>query len=185
MQKIKSLFIRDEANPRLVTREVETDCKWVIDGEGVATIKVDGTACLVRNGRFYRRHQLKQKRPKPESWLHWTFDTERESGHGWLLISDSPADDYHREGWQQYDGDPVDGTYELIGPKIQKNPYKLTVHQIWPHGKETCPRAPRTFDALSLYLRVWSCEGFVWHHPDGRMAKIKRRDFGHPWPVKP
>ena len=26
-------------------------------------------------------------------------------------------------------------------------------------------------------------EGIVWHHPDGRMAKIKRRDFGLSWPI--
>ena len=25
-------------------------------------------------------------------------------------------------------------------------------------------------------------EGIVWHHPDGRMVKIKRKDFGFKWP---
>ena len=25
-------------------------------------------------------------------------------------------------------------------------------------------------------------EGVVWHHPDGRMVKIKRKDFGYKWP---
>ena len=27
-------------------------------------------------------------------------------------------------------------------------------------------------------------EGIVWHHPDGRMVKIKARDFGLPWPPR-
>lgn len=26
--------------------------------------------------------------------------------------------------------------------------------------------------------RFWNVEGVVWHHPDGRMVKIKTRDFG-------
>ncbi|GAA0391384.1 hypothetical protein GCM10009530_48340 [Microbispora corallina] len=28
-----------------------------------------------------------------------------------------------------------------------------------------------------LPLRGWGHEGLVWHHPDGRMAKIEARDF--------
>jgi hypothetical protein len=24
-------------------------------------------------------------------------------------------------------------------------------------------------------------EGIVWHHPDGRMVKIKKKDFGYKW----
>ncbi|MFM9701120.1 hypothetical protein ACKI2D_48545, partial [Streptomyces europaeiscabiei] len=48
-----------------------------------------------------------------------------------------------------------DGTYELVGPKIGTrggaNPEYLSTHDV---------------------------EGIVWHHPDGRMAKIKGTDFG-------
>ena len=38
--------------------------------------------------------------------------------------------------------------------------------------------APRTFDALREWLAGHDIEGVVFHHPDGRMAKIKLRDFG-------
>jgi len=37
---------------------------------------------------------------------------------------------------------------------------------------------PRTFDALREYLRGRDIEGVVWHHPDGRLVKIKGKDFG-------
>jgi len=34
----------------------------------------------------------------------------------------------------------------------------------------------------SKVLKAWmtgrDVEGIVWHHPDGRMAKLKLRDFG-------
>jgi hypothetical protein len=37
---------------------------------------------------------------------------------------------------------------------------------------------PRDFDGLRTWLAGKDIEGIVWHHPDGRMAKIKLRDFG-------
>ena len=37
--------------------------------------------------------------------------------------------------------------------------------------------APRDFDGLAAWLREHPFEGIVWHHPDGRMAKLKARDF--------
>ena len=37
---------------------------------------------------------------------------------------------------------------------------------------------PITFDTLREALTGdFRFEGIVWHHPDGRMAKLKRRDF--------
>jgi hypothetical protein len=40
------------------------------------------------------------------------------------------------------------------------------------------PDVPRDFDGLRDWLSLVNIEGLVWHHPDGRMAKIKLRDFG-------
>jgi hypothetical protein len=40
------------------------------------------------------------------------------------------------------------------------------------------PDAPRMFEGLRTWLAENDVEGIVWHHPDGRMAKIKARDFG-------
>jgi hypothetical protein len=31
---------------------------------------------------------------------------------------------------------------------------------------------------IAQYLREHDIKGIVWHHPDGRMAKIKGKDFG-------
>jgi len=71
------------------------------------------------------------------------------------------------------------GTLELLGPNIQGNPEKLEMNVLVQHS---CiidyPDAPRTFEALRDWLAGKDIEGLVWHHPDGRMAKIKLRDFG-------
>ena len=37
---------------------------------------------------------------------------------------------------------------------------------------------PRTFDALREWMKSKDIEGIVFHHSDGRMAKIKKRDYG-------
>ena len=74
---------------------------------------------------------------------------------------------------------PENGTYELVGPKIQGNPERFDLYEFVRHS--TAPifyDAPRTFDGLREWLSRRDIEGIVWHHPDGRMAKIKKRDFG-------
>lgn len=88
----------------------------------------------------------------------------------------------------------TDGTYELVGPKVEGNPYELKAHHLWKHGKMTFKDfndkvqindVSRNFDELRAWFQENDAvEGIVWHHSDGRMVKIKRRDFGLPWPVK-
>jgi Family of unknown function (DUF5565) len=73
-----------------------------------------------------------------------------------------------------------DGTYELIGPKVQGNPEKVENHILAAHNDPTLVLAsvPRTYDELQAWMADKDIEGIVWHHPDGRMAKLKLRDFG-------
>lgn len=188
MQKIPSLFKRDYEGTRLIYDEIVEGTEWVQAGEGVATEKYDGTACLIHEGRLYRRHKLRQGRTVPTGWLHWSFDPATVSGHGWLPVSpDRPEDEWHREA--DLAGLP-DWTYELVGPKIQGNPYELECHVLYRHGDHIIHDIPRDFNGLRGFLEVSpgedpteAIEGLVWHHPDGRMAKIKRKDFGLPWPI--
>jgi hypothetical protein len=82
-----------------------------------------------------------------------------------------------------------DGTYELCGTTINGNPEKLNGLYFITHGLQTLKIFGFTlsedlFDSLKRYLSETDIEGIVWHHKDGRMAKIKRIDFGLEWPVK-
>ena len=185
MQKIISLFKRDYEGTRLVYDEVVPGAEWVQAGEGVATVKWDGTSCLVENGILYKRYDAKNGKTPPPDFKP-AQDPDPVTGHwpGWIPArSDDPASRWHLEAVKN--GIPADGTYELLGPKVQGNPYHLEWHYLERHGETTMPRAPRTFDALKAYLIDQpDFEGIVWHHPDGRMVKIKRRDLGLPWPVK-
>ncbi|MGG6294706.1 hypothetical protein ACQ4M4_09795 [Leptolyngbya sp. AN02str] len=47
-----------------------------------------------------------------------------------------------------------------------------------PHGRDILEDVPRDLDGIREYLSTHTIEGTVWHHPDGRMIKIKGKDFG-------
>lgn len=199
MQQIPSLFVREQRDGKyLATSEVTEGCEWVIAGEGEATEQFDGTACLVSivtgERLLYRRHRHKaEKGDPPPNWFHWSMDPEQQNGHGWIPVTEAPADRWHREAWRNTETSMAPwtsispGTYELVGPMVQDNPYGLSdeEHVLWMHGHSIrCDpfAAPRDLEGLLAFLQETYIEGLVWHHPDGRMAKLKRRDFGIPWP---
>lgn len=183
MQKIISLFQRNYDGDRRVRDEVVPGAEWVIDGEGDATEKWDGTCCMVRDGVLYKRHDVKPGKQAPDGW-EAAQAADPVTGHwpGWLPVGDGPEDQWHRQAWEDGPGSRrVNGTYELVGPKVQGNPYDMERHELWYHGASTLD-APRDFVGIREYLEEVPIEGIVWHHDDGRMVKIKARDFGIRWP---
>lgn len=200
MKKIPSLFLRDHYGVgiapgnsgftlifgKLVRDEINPECQWVIDGQGRATRKYDGTCCLVRGGKLFKRYEKKPGKAAPTLFeVASEIDSVTGKQQGWLPVDDSPGDQYHREAWKNGGGEAghiPDGTYELLGPKIQGNPDGSPMHHLLVHGYTEQHGVPLDFNGLRRYLELTNIEGIVWHHPDGRMAKIKARDFGILWP---
>jgi hypothetical protein len=180
MKKIISLFQRNYDGDRLVRDEIVPGAEWVASGDGVATRKWDGTCCMVRGGKLYRRYDAKHGKAPPVGF-EAAQDPDPNTGHwpGWLPVGDGPEDKYHREAFGAFGGEHyADGTYELIGPKINGNPERMDKHRLARHGTYEIPNAPRTFNGLRAWLDEQDIEGIVWHHSDGRMVKIKKKDFG-------
>ncbi len=184
MQKIISLFKRDYEGTRLVYDEIVPGAEWVVEGEGVPTVKIDGTACLVKDGVLYKRYDAKKGRTPPVDFTP-AQEPDPVTGHwpGWVPCKETdPGDKWHWEAWRK-SGGLADGTYELIGPKVAGNPYRYTEHCFIRHGLwHFDDDPPCDFNGLREFFRTHLVEGIVWHHPDGRMVKIKTRDFGLPWP---
>ena len=194
MKKIPTLFVRPATvgrKPEFVIDAIVPDAAWVIAGEGVATRKFDGTCCMVKARVLYKRYDSKGKAPPPDfipAEGTGSFVLERHNP-GWIPIGNEPDSKYHREAFmllnRQYPNDPIpDGTYELCGPKVGGNPEHFEKHMLIPHGKEVLQDCPRTYHEIRGFLRGKDIEGIVWHHPDGRMAKIKKKDFmagGRTW----
>ncbi len=206
MKKIPSLFKRNYEGDRLVYDEVVLGSEWVLAGEGQATFKLDGTACTVIDGQLYRRYDRrppKKLRKKarnvsdwvwlvahfneaPENWIAAEEMPNTHTGHwpGWLPVGNGPEDQWHKEAWEHVEIDRLSDTFELCGPKIQSNPYGLDEHNFYNHGSIIANPPVLTFDAIRDWLESHTHEeGIVWWHEDGRMVKIKRRDFGFEWPI--
>lgn len=185
MRKIPTIFERDwTGNRALVTDTPNPDADWVFAGEGEATIKWDGSSVLMRVGEMFKRYEVKAgKTPPPDFRPADEVDPETGKQAGWVPVDlTDPADQWHVEALAATIGLP-DGTYELVGPKVQGNPYGLKHHELWRHGSFVADLSgPVSFDSVRIWLIVNHEEGIVWHHPDGRMAKIKARDFGMDWP---
>jgi len=199
MKKIPSVFKRDYEGTRRVYDEVVPGCEWVLRGEGEGTAKWDGTCCMVRDGALYKRRDRKPTkaarkagkpysvdgfRPAPEGWEAAEEEPNLHTGHwpGWMPVGEGPDDRWHREAFVE----PLpDGTYELCGPRVNGNRHGLNKHLLIRHGEEVVATG-----SLLAFVSIWRLlsglrhEGIVWRHPDGRMAKIKRADFGLPWPLE-
>jgi hypothetical protein len=191
MRKIQGLFVR-EGKGKLVSREVVPGSEWVLAGEGVATRKWDGSACLFHNGRLYKRYDakvdpatLKPIRPAPVDFQPCQ-DPDPITGHwpGWIPVGNGPDDRWHQEALRSAGGSLPNGTYELCGPKVNSNRERFFHHCFIRHGRHRLLTAPRNFDAIRQYLESTAIEGIVWHHDDGRMVKVTREAFGFSWPVK-
>ena len=182
MKKIPTIFERDWNGDRSrVLNQPAAGCEWVFAGEGTATRKLDGTCCLVRDGRLYKRHEVRPGKTAPPDFEAISTDDETGKTVGWVPVGDGPEDRWHREAWDATAPElRRDGTYELIGPKIQGNPEASEVHALIPHTVTALrmDEPPTDFDGLREWFADKDVEGVVWHHPDGRMAKIKARDFG-------
>ena len=181
MKKIISLFQRNYETDRLVRDEVVPGAEWVAAGEGVATRKFDGMCSLVRDGKLYKRYDA-QGGKTPPAGFEPTQDPDPNTGHwpGWLLVGAGPEDRWFREAFEAAALPIPDGTYELCGPKVQGNPEGFEKHTLVAHGVEVFADAPRDFAGIKAYLENRPIEGIVWRHPDGRMVKIKRKDFFKP-----
>jgi hypothetical protein len=183
MRKIVSLFQRNYDGDRLVRDEVVPGADWVVAGEGTPTRKWDGTACMLRAGILFKRYDAKRGKTPPAGFEPAQEDADAVTGHwpGWLPVGEGPEDRWHREALAN-SGPLTDGTYELVGPKVQGNAEHLVRHILVPHGRDILDGVPRDFAGIEAYLAAHDIEGIVWWRdpadPDCDKAKIKTKDFG-------
>lgn len=183
MKKIPTLFVRDPENRKYVLPEVTPGCEWVIAGEGEATKKFDGTCVLVDEAHaVWTRREVKPGKETPRNFHAVDHDGTTGKTVGWEPMYESGFYDYVEEALTAAGGLGViePGTYELCGPKVNGNPEGLEHHQLIRHGRFILhPPDGTSFEGLKAWMTGpdFRGEGVVWHHPDGRMVKLKRRDF--------
>lgn len=191
MQKIPTVFRRDETDRRYVTKVVAEGCEWVLAGEGRATRKWDGTCVRAdENGKWWARREVKLGKTPPPNFIAVSTDAQTGKTVGWEPIEQSAFAKWHAEAVEHIESIGEDkrdipwtaGTFELVGPKVNGNPEKLAKHELVRHSTAKEIAFPdRSFEELRRILLLLNeehgYEGVVFHHEDGRMAKLKARDF--------
>lgn len=195
MKKIPTLFERVYENHKIVgiIDKVHPGMEWVLEGEGTATVKWDGSACAIINGEFYKRYDAKNGKSIPEGAIKCQDEQDPVTGHMpcWIKCDrKNPADKWFWKAYDNYmdnistDGvivhnlvaDAKDGTYEAIGEHFQGNPYECC-DTLVPHGMDEIP-VERTFDGIKEFFRKNLIEGIVFWKDGEPKCKIKRTDFG-------
>ena len=185
MPKIKCPFVRRIVDGQyVVVNEIEPGLEWVFEDDSVMAIeKLDGTnvSIIVEHGKITRIFNRTSEVP---------FFNK-----GKRFIIEAVMNAYER-GYCNF----TDGQYfgEVIGPKLQGNPYKLEDH-IWiPFGTyakdklqyKSWGKYPKDFETISEWFKELMplfamqrgdkegfVEGIMFTHPDGRMAKLRKDCF--------
>jgi hypothetical protein len=191
MKKIPTLFERVYENHKIVDilPNVTVGMEWVLDGDGVATVKWDGSCCAIINGEFYKRYDAKKGKKIPDGAIKCQDEPDKVTGHMpcWVKCDrNNPADKWFVEAeyitsmWSNQGLQLPDGTYEAVGKHFQGNPYNFKSDQLVKHG-ENIIEVERTFDGIKQYLHDNYIEGIVFWLDNEPRCKIKRTDFGFEW----
>ena len=200
MKKIPTLFKREYENHKVVgiTDEVTPGCEIVLEGRCSATIKMDGSACAIIDGVFYKRYDAKKGKKIPENATKCQDEPDPITGHMpcWVPIDeDNPADKWFVEARKEYinpsvpnvmPGKLYDGTYEAVGPHFNGNNHHLIKDTLVRHGIfiiDELSKKPLTFEMIRDFLSQNYIEGVVFWtiKPCKPICKIKRSDFGFEW----
>lgn len=195
MKKIPTLFNRvydEKGRVTGITPEVKEGFEWVLNGEGIATLKIDGSCCAVIDGEYYKRYDAKKGRKIPEGAIPCQPEPDEITGHfpHWVKLDpDNPADKWFFNAFMrlsfycngQENCEMEEGTYEAIGKHFQGNPYGLEYDTLYRHGSKVLEDFPRDFEGMKEYLATHEIEGVVFWKDGEPKCKIKRSDFGYSW----
>lgn len=185
MKKIPTLFERVFENHKIVGIKpiVAPGMEWVLEGGGIATLKIDGACCAIIDKKLYKRYDAKNGKKPPEGSIS-CGDPDPVTGHHphWVKVDiNNPADKWFVRA-EHNTMFLYDGTYEAIGPHFNNNPYDLDKDTLVRHGS-TLLYVPRSFDGIKQYLTDNEIEGIVFWRNGEPQCKIKRTDFGLEWPI--
>lgn len=193
MKKIPTLFKREFEGHNIVNilPEVTPGFEWVLKGEGVATVKWDGSCCAIIDNKFYVRYDAKHGKPIPSDAIKCQEEADPVTGHlpCWIPYDpNNPGQKWFGEAYK-YALSKADewglayGTYEAIGKHFNGNMYNLDYDTLKPHGVDII-EVPRTFEGIRDYLKDHFIEGIVFWKDGEPQCKIKRTDFGFEWQPK-
>lgn len=183
MQKILTIFERDWNGNKGVINKFVKDFDF---SNAIATEKLNGTnvrltvrnKILVRLEKRCNPSKLQKIKGIIEPWYIDADENNSEDKYIWEAARNTDLSNIFDGEWSG----------EAVGIKIQGNSLNLKNHTVILFSLGKAPifkNVPIAFDELkewlpkqkSLYGENCGIEGIVWHWPDGKMAKIKCKDF--------
>jgi hypothetical protein len=197
MKKIQTILPKDLNNMGLVTSGT------LMAGINHFKIKIDGTACMIKDGHPYCRFDAKLFKRKKGKIITFTKEEvisklpigaiacqepDEKSGHWphWVPVSiDNPSQKFIYEGFTNLSS-VIDGTYECIGPKIQGNPHGEDKHYWIPHFDSkliyqvNSLNPDNAFELFKELFKEFKYEGLVaYNELNEPIGKIRCSDFGY------
>jgi len=198
MKKIPTIYPKDPNDLGLVV-EAEP-----MKGIKYFQVKIDGTSCMIKDGKPYCRLDIKLFKKKngkivktftkeelqkkiPEGAIACQEPDEK-SGHWphWTpVLENNPEHKYILEGFNNIEN-KIDGTYECIGPKINGNPHNMDRH-VWVYHLDPVLRFNLDIYKYGfVYIKglfedeeLFQWEGLVaYNEKNEPIGKIRRSDFG-------
>jgi len=195
MKKIPTIFPKDPNNLSIVIKNNP------INNINHFKIKIDGTACLIKNEILYARYDAKLFKKKKGKIINFSKEEiinklpegaipcqepDKLSGHWphWVPVNNNPEYKYILEAFNNLKN-KIDGTYECVGPKINNNPHNESKHILIPHFEKNLiinidNKDIHLYDYLNFFLKDFPYEGLVaYNNKNEPIAKIRRSDFGY------
>lgn len=186
MKKIPTLF-KIEYNPEPnVLDQYNDDVDKSFIQNCIPYLKLDGTSCLVKDGKLYKRYDNKKFKKVEDDWI-FCYRNDKHNIYWVPVSSNNKSDKYHcLIDVSKY----KDGTYELVGKNInggwESEEYLLISHtdprlQCNIDGYKELMVDPSRFKRFigNVFFDSPTHEGIVFHSTiDDRMFKIRLKDYG-------
>lgn len=186
MRKIPTLFKKQyDSNGRFsgVSHEFTNEnCKTALL-YGVPTVKFDGSACAIINGKLYKRFDYRGNGVLPDGCIPCQTHEDLE-GHFpvWLPCKPFTGEDkWFYAAYYNYPRKWTDGSYEAIGKHFNGNVYGLDFDVLVKHGNVLIRESLKSYEEIEAYLKSHSIEGIVWWYDGKPVCKIRRKDFFIKW----
>lgn len=185
MRKIPTMFKKQYENDRFIGVSHEftnENCKTALLN-GVPTVKFDGSACAIINGKLYKRYDYRGNGILPDNCIPCQTHEDLE-GHFpvWLPCKPSTGEDkWFYAAYYNYPRKWVNGTYEAVGKHFNGNVYGLDYDVLVKHGGIVIRESLKSYEEIEAYLRTHNIEGIVWWLDDKPVCKIRRKDFFIKW----
>lgn len=197
MKKMPCLFDFDypQAHKRVYKGQLNQKAVALLEAcqDVVATVKRDGTATKLENGKWFTRRMVRDGKTAPEGFQPMSYDEKTEKTFGWEPVENSPYKNVLVKGIINtfiLGGQlMIDGTYELCGPTINNNPEGLDEPKFFRHGSEKLDNFPDLKEILSVedpreFLKPYfqefknkGIEGVVFWGDGEPLVKLRVKDF--------